>query len=453
MRRQVPIAIVTLLICIGIAHFGHAQPDRPSSKTATAAPPAKQVGEDLARQARKLVRQLDAAEIAARDQAFAELVKLGPDVLEYLPKASDNSPAAVRDAVRRLRREFDRQAADQAMRASTVTLHGKGLLLSKVVEEIEKQTGNKLVLEAAQAAEAAPNDDKPVGPTVDVDWKDVAFWAAIDSIASQAKLSLYSFAQDGLRLRSALPNQRPQNEAAHHAGPFRFQATGLRLERDLRLTDEALLHIGLEISWEPRLRPITLRQKLDAVQARDKQANPIPVAGQGERSALVHQGSSAVELELPFKAPRRSVLSIAALKGTVEVLIPGKLEAFEFSGLENAKKTEQQRHNATVILDSVRKVNELWEVRVRVKYAETFNAFDSHLVSWLLNNEAYLLDDKGKRIENGGFETTNRTEDEIGVAYFFEVPQGLAGHKFVYQTPSTIYQLPVQYELTDLELP
>jgi len=106
-----------------------------------------------------------------------------------------------------------------------------------------------------------------------------------------------------------------------------------------------------------------------------------------------------------------------------------------------------------VILDSVRKVNEVWEVRVRVKYSETFNAFDSHLVSWLLNNEAYLLDDKGERIENGGFETTNRTEDEIGVAYFFEVEQGLAEHKFVYQTPSTIYQLPVQYELEVLDLP
>ena len=451
MRRQVPTAIVALLICIGTAQLGHAQPDRSPSKKST--PPAQQAGEDVAPQVRRLVRQLDAPEIAARDEAFAELVKLGPAVLEYLPKAPDNPPAAVRDAVRRLRREFDRQAADQTMRASTVTLQGKGLPLSKVIEEIEKQTGNKLVLEDAQVVEAAPDEDKPVGPSVDVDWKDLAFWAAIDSIGSQAKLSIYSFAQDGLRLRSALPNQRPQSEGAHHTGPFRFQANSVRLERDPRLTDEALLHIGLEISWEPRLRPITLRQKLDAVQARDKQDNPIPVAGQGERSALVHQGTSGVELELPFKAPPRSVQSIAALNGTVEVLIPGKLEDFEFSGLENAKKTEQQRHNATVILDSVRKVNELWEVRVRVKYAETFNAFDSHLVSWLLNNEAYLLDDKGKRIDNGGFETTNRTEDEIGVAYFFEVQQGLGGHRFVYQTPSTIYQLPVQYELNDLELP
>ncbi|MEX2138252.1 MAG: hypothetical protein WD894_03270 [Pirellulales bacterium] len=445
-----PRGLITALILIGLMQASDArgstelaevQAVETKAKTDSATAPAKAADDDLTRQARRLVRQLDAAEIAARDRAFAELVKLGPGVLEHLPKASDNPPAAVGDAVRRLRREFDRQAADQAMQAATITLQGKGIGLPRVAEEFEKQTGNKLVLET------------PAETTVDVDLEKAPFWKALDTIADRAKLSVYSFAQDGVQLRSAMPDQRPRSEGAFYNGPLRFQATGLRLERDLRTHDEALLHVALEVSWEPRLRPITLRQKLDAVQARDEQGGPLSVAGQGERSALVHQGASAVELELPLKAPPRSVQSIATLKGTVEVLIPGKLEAFEFSGLENAKKTEQQRHNATVTLDSVRKVNDVWEVRVRVKYAETFNAFDSHLVSWLLNNEAYLVDSKGARMENGGFETTNRTEDEIGVAYFFEVEQGLAGHKFVYQTPSTIYQLPVQYELKDLELP
>jgi hypothetical protein len=158
-------------------------------------------------------------------------------------------------------------------------------------------------------------------------------------------------------------------------------------------------------------------------------------------------------LELPFKAPPRSVKSIASLQGTVEILLPGKQETFEFTGLDHPKKMDQQRHNATVTLESVRKVNEVWEIRVRVKYQEAFSAFDSHLVSWILNNEAYLVDSKGERVENGGFETTNRGENEIGVAYIFEAEQGLAGCKFVYQTASTIYRLPVQYELKELKLP
>jgi hypothetical protein len=160
-----------------------------------------------------------------------------------------------------------------------------------------------------------------------------------------------------------------------------------------------------------------------------------------------------VELELPFKAPARSVKSIASLAGAVDVLIPGSRESFEFAQLDQGKKDEQQKHNASVALEGVRKVNDIWEVRIRVKYVQAFNAFDSHLVAWILNNEAYLLDAKGEKIENAGLETTHRAEDAIGVAYLFEAPQGLAGCKFVYHTASTIYRLPVRYELKDLALP
>ncbi len=244
MHRNTPAAFLAALIVIGLAQVSDAQAPKtraeaqpgPSKSAAGAAVAAKQADGELARQARKLVRQLDAAEIAVRDQAFGELVKLGPAVLEHLPASSDNAPAVVRDAVRRLRREFDRQAAEQAMQAATITLQGKGLLLTRIAEEFEKQTGNKLVLET------------PPEATVDVDLEKVPFWQALDTVVDRAKLSIYSFAQDGLRIRPALPNQRPRSEGAFYTGPLRFQATGLRLERDPRLNDDPLLHVGLEVA-------------------------------------------------------------------------------------------------------------------------------------------------------------------------------------------------------------
>jgi hypothetical protein len=250
-----------------------------------------------------------------------------------------------------------------------------------------------------------------------------------------------------------VPGQRPASEGAFYAGPLRFAANEIRLQRDPRRAGDASLKVSLEICWEPRLQPISMRQRLDRLQGRDNQGNAIRVDGEGELPALVHQGSSGVELELPFVAPARSVESIETLTGTVDVLLPGKLLSFEFGGLADAKKTDQQRHHAVVTLDGVRKVNEVWEVRVRVSYQESAGAFDSYLVSWILNNEAYLIDSQGERVENGGFETTSRTENEIGVAYFFDVAGGLGDYKFVYKTPGTIYQLPVEYTLKALRLP
>jgi hypothetical protein len=434
-------AILTALILNCFMAVGDArQADQTKTKTDTAPTNATADG-DLARQAARLIRQLDAPEIAERDRAFGELVKLGPEVLAHLPAKDENVPAAVRDAMRRLRREFDRQAADRAMQASVVSLAGKGLTLARLAEAFEKQTGNKLVPQVEAEK------------TVDVNFEKTPFWLALDTLADRAGLTIYPFATDGLHLRGALPGQRPASEGAFYAGPLRFQANEIRLQRDPRLAGDASLKVSLEISWEPRLQPITIRQRLDRLQARDNQGNAVRVDGEGELPALVHQGASGVELELPFVAPPRTVELIDTLTGTVDILLPGKLESFEFGGLADAKKVQEQRHNAVVTLDGVRKVNEVWEVRVRVSYAESTGALDSHLVSWILNNEAYFIDSKGVRVENGGFETTSRTEGEIGVAYFFDVAGGLGDYKFVYRTPSTIYQLPVKYELKALQLP
>jgi hypothetical protein len=436
-------ALFTALIWIGSLQVGDAAKSAESKSKANSTGPVRQTAgnPELDRQVRQLVRQLDAAAIAERDEAYAQLVKLGPEVLAHLPTPADNPPAAVRDAIRRLRREFDAQAADRAMQASTITLTGS-MPLSKVAAEFEKQTGNKLLV-----------DESLTERSVDLNFDKTPYHQALDAIADQAQLSIYSFAGDGPQLRPRFPNQLPRSTGAFYTGPLRFEASKLLLERSPRIKDDASLTVELQIAWEPRLRPITLVQKLDALKAADDAGAAVQVQGEGELPVLVPQGATAVEIELPFVAPARSAKAVATLSGTIEVLVPGKQEVFEFANLKDAKKTAVQRHNATVTLESVRKANDVWEARIKVKYEESFNAFDSHLAGWILSNDAYLVDAKGMRVENAGFETTNRSEDEIGVAYFFDVEGGLDGHKLMYHTPGTIYRLPVAYELKDLVLP
>ena len=55
--------------------------------------------DDLARTVRKLVHQLDAPRLAERDEAEAELVRLGPAVLDHLP---ETTPRASSELVHRL---------------------------------------------------------------------------------------------------------------------------------------------------------------------------------------------------------------------------------------------------------------------------------------------------------------------------------------------------------------
>ena len=70
----------------------------------------------------------------------------------------------------------------------------------------------------------------------------------------------------------------------------------------------------------------------------------------------------------------------------------------------------------------------------------------------IYSNEAFVRDSSGQRIENVGLQTTRQGQAEVGVAYLFPLPQGSDGCTFVYETPATILQVPVEYELQNIEL-
>jgi hypothetical protein len=87
-----------------------------------------------------------------------------------------------------------------------------------------------------------------------------------------------------------------------------------------------------------------------------------------------------------------------------------------------------------------------------VRFGEADKALESHR-GWIHNNEAYLVDSQGERIDNYGSEAYRQDVNEIGVAYLFDREEGLKGCKLVYKTPVLIVKMPVEYELKDIELP
>jgi hypothetical protein len=209
----------------------------------------------------------------------------------------------------------------------------------------------------------------------------------------------------------------------------------------------------LEIAWEPRLAPIALSQALADIQAADGQGQPIPVAvAEGSLESPVRNGVSAVEMDVPLSVPQRRVQRIASLKGQLIALLPGRVEAFEFAQLENARDEELRKGGVTVVLQTARKNAAVHEVRMIVRFDEAANALESHR-GWIYNNKAYLLDADGKEIEHAGLEVTRQTLNEAGMAYKFVLDQDLSNYRFVYETPAAIVRMPVPYELKDIALP
>ena len=441
-RKHLPLGIVVSGLILALASTARAQ--------VAESDPA------LADRVDRLLRQLNDDESARRDEAEQELLKLAPEdpdecdaFLLLLPEPLEGMPAEVRLRLSRLRRQIENQQADEALVASRITLSGEELDLAAVLAEVKQQTGNQLVDYRDQfGQEAQPRK-------VAVEIADEEFWPAIDKILDASEMSLYSFSgEESLAVINREEGSAPRSERASYAGPFRIEAVAVIARRGLRSPDQQGASVELEFAWEPRLRPIALSQPADALEITADDGSAIPVRNpEASFDVEVQPGSYATELTIPLTLPPRSIAKISSFKGQLSALVPGRTVEFRFDELEKPRNVVQQRGGVKVTLSGVRKNQELWEVHMRLQVEGEETGLESHR-GWVFQNATYLLDKNGEILDHAGFETTMQSEQEIGLAYFFELPdEGIGGYTWVYRTPAAIVRVPVEYELKEIALP
>ncbi len=406
---------------------------------------------------RRLVRQLDAPELARRNAAEAELLKRGPAVLDLLPQPDDHASAEVRQRLGRIRQKLQQAAAEATAKSTTVSLRADAMPLAEVLAALQRQSGNKIVDDREKNGQPADN------PALKVAFDKTPFWPALDRALDQAGLTVYPFGEQAALAVVALPSGAAPGgkrvaRAGHacYSGPFRFEPVRILARRDLRAADgesgESLV-VGVEAMWEPRLRIIGLTQRMADVTAVDDRGRSLPVADRDAVLEIAPGGNApAVRLELPLRLPSRQSQRIAALKGKLMAMIAGKTETFCFAKLAGAKDVEQRIAGVTVTLEEVRKNNDAWEVRILVRFDDAGDALASHR-NWIFNNEAFLEGADGKPIAFDTYETTRQGKNEVGVAYIFNPDQPLDNLKFVYKTPGVIITTGFDYELKDIRLP
>ena len=402
----------------------------------------KQPEADLKAEVRRLIYQLDADERADREAAEKELVELGSEVLSLLPPVTPRTPAEVKERLGRIRKTLETANAKSISTPTLVTFEGE-MALSDALAVIEAQTGNRVV-----GAER-------LNGQVEVAFDKATYWQALDELLDQSDLDINAFGgQQGALVLQA----RPETSVARfgrgvYSGVFRMEALRLEARRDLLNPVVNVLQLTLGIAWEPRISPIALRQQLSDIEITDDRGKTLEITGrQGTRNVPVQYGVSAVDFGLPLTLPEREAKKLASVNGRFTALVPGRVETFEFSDLAESRDVEQKRAGVVVTFDRLRKNNNLYQAVIRIRFESVGNALASHR-GWIFRNEAYVLDPEGKRLDNLGLEETRRSQDEVGVAYLFSLPNRGEGCKFVYKTPALLLEIPVEYEIKDIELP
>jgi hypothetical protein len=435
-----------LLLTLGLL-LGQAADTAPAK---TAVQPAAKTAEVLSAKVRTLVKQLDSNQAAQRDAAEKELVELGADVLEHLPAVNNRTPAEVRNRLARVRTTLVKLAVEAATQPALVTLEGE-MKASAAFKSMAEQTGNAFV-DYRERFNQEPND-----PTIKVSLDKVPFWQALDTVLDAAELSLYDYDDESAALAYTNRDDAALPRVGHaaYSGLFRLEPSRIEAVRNLKNPASRSLRLTVDVAWEPRVRPIVLQQPLNEVEARDEQGNKLELDGsQGELEFPVEGTNSGVEMDFPLQSPERSVKQIASIKGKLMATVLGRVEAFEFGDLDKVKQAEQERGGVTVAVDECRKNGEIYDVEMRVQFDKAANALESHR-GWIYNNECYLLDPKGNRIEQAGLEANLLDVNEVGLSYKFDLgdAKSPAGFKFVYKTPAAIMRIPVEFELTGIDLP
>ena len=416
--------------------------DEKSTESASDLPTAEETKARVA----QLLELLESRDEDVREKAEADLVEIGAAALGELPDVTVDTSEELRARLNRVRKKLEKVAAESILVGSRVTIQGQ-MKLSDALTELEKQTGNKLLDFRDQFSQ--PQLD----PKITLDLEEAPYWTALNSVLEQSGLQLYAYTNEPNTLGYVA--QSGELTAAGKAAAtelFRMEVIRLQAIRDLRDDQNQGLVLHVEVTWEPRLTPISISQSMSDLQVVDDKGNTLrPLANRGVTNLSVQQGISSVELELPFELPARDVQKVA-LKGQLSAVVPGGNMELIFEDLDSARETTKGGGALSVILLRARKTQGLYDLRLLLRFSEASEEMRMQR-GWVYSNEAYLVDPNGEQVEYAGLENFRENLDEIGLSYKYDIPGDLKGYQFIYKSPSSVLNVPVEYEIKDVVLP
>lgn len=395
----------------------------------------------------QLVDRLGAPKIEARKAAEEALIKLGPRILPLLPEAGKAKKDERSEGLERVRAAlFEAQNQDPAnLGASKVTIKGTGIRLTEVIKALQAQSGNALTdLREQEGAEVT-------NPALDLEITDKPFLEALDIIARKAELTPNFYTGDGsIGLMAGIP---PSTYRVLYSGPFRITLRQIGALRDFQ-ADTTTANVQFEVAWEPRLRPMLLALKADQLAIIDDMGKTVEPQVMAESTDVpLRPDNPVAELNINLDAPDRAAKKLASLKVRADVTIPAGLKTFRFPSLaaENVTKKEGE---IAVTLEGTEIDEQVWKVNVELSYPSGGAAFESYRQG-LFNNRLWLQKADGSRFEhNGGFSNTAAEGDKLGFEYLFvDAPGKPADYQLVYETPSKVLTIPLEFEFKDVPLP
>ena len=245
----------------------------------------------------------------------------------------------------------------------------------------------------------------------------------------------------------------PEKELVQYVGSFRIGLREFSERRDYQ-TGMAMANAAFDVSWEPRLRPMLLALKADQLVVKDDHGRVVKPQVMTEATDVVLRPENpTAEINVNLDAPERSAATLAELSVKAELTLPAGVQTFRFPSLTQ-KDVVLKQGDVSVTLQGTEVDEQVWKVGVILGYPGKGPAFESYRQG-LFNNRLWLERADGSRFEhNGGFSESGGYDGRIGFEYLFvDAPGKPADYRFVYETPSRVVAVPLEFTFKDVPLP
>ncbi len=426
---------------------------------------------------RKWIVRLDADRKADRTEAKEKLLQMGPAVLQWLPEPESLASRSAKEAVRNIRTILERQQAERSVQANRLTVSGPQLL-SDLIPQLSQDTGNMVVAEGLSKELLAKTLRLPEQAT---------FWTVLESLRDQlgvvAKLEgsparVRLFARDAIHAEDCLLG--PELASAQSKA-FRVSLRSAKPRNVIGTDPGRLMRIELEVSSEPRIRPLFLKGAADDLRitsaalssnAETNEERWRPFAPETKLELTFGQGHRQVVMPVDFRLPVRSRFETVSLSGKMLVQTAAAEVAIEFPAGAESRGVARRRGGVTVKVLNWSATSEppkhSLEVMALVSYDSGGPAFESHR-SWMLFNIAGLVragmmpsetigspknSDKLVMLKPQQIDSDVQPDGSIAVTYrFTDLPLPASEYRFRYVAPTMILDVPVDFEMRDVKLP
>ena len=401
-------------------------------------------------QVRKLVIQLKSTDKEIVSDAHKKLVELGVPALNALEESAAKASESLKKKLVSVRDQIEQVRGQKMAKSTKVTLEGE-MTLAEALKKLEKQSKTTFAVQGQFAT-----------GRLELSMKDAPFWNVMDELMDQAKLQLSAYGGETGQLSLVRRAEDFEDYIGRTAYSNGFRVVIKRIETSVDYEEPMNdgTNIRLQINWESQIKPIAIEHALKDIKAIDEYKDDIavrfPVGPRGPNedaviSETVQPDIPVTEMFLPLELIDRKIKQIDKLTGTINVLMPGHVETFDFGQVGKIKGEKKvQRARATVTFLGTEKNDELQSLGLTIEFDKNHNPLEIHQ-GWILDNEIYLEDAAGKKHKPIGSEQALLAENKMSINYFFEVDP--AKHKLVYRSPVKLVKIPVKYTLKKIILP